>query len=157
MAIRVLITGGTIDGIDYIDEKRKKTIIPEMLILGRISEEYSTEVICLKDSRFLNKEDLDLLLQRCLSCHESKIIVTHGTITMANSAKFLGKARMDKTIVLVGAEIFGDRDGSDALFNLGMAFSAVQLLPPGVYVTMNGKIFSWESVKKDAAGYFHEQ
>lgn len=157
MAIRVLMTGGTIDGIDYIDEKRKKSIIPDLLNLCRISEEYCTETISLKDSRFLNHEDLDLLLKRCRSCPEKKIIITHGTITMAASAKLLGKEHLDKTIVLVGSEIFGDRDGSDALFNLGMAFSAVQLLPFGVYVTMNGKIFSWESVKKDDAGYFHEE
>ena len=81
------------------------------------------------------------------------IIITHGTWILPKTAKFLGRKNLPKTIVLVGAIIPVNKKNSDALFNLGAAFTAVQTLPKGVYVTMNGKIFSWENVKKEK-GYF---
>ncbi len=70
-------------------------------------------------------------------------------MTMLDMAKYLGKKNIPKTIILLGAAIPFNKEKSDALFNVGAAFSAVQLLPHGVYLTMNGKIFSWENVKKN--------
>lgn len=80
---------------------------------------------------------------------EEKIIISHGTDTMQEIAQLLGKNIKDKTIVLLGAMIPYNQKKSDSLFNLGCAVSAVQTLPKGVYITMNGKIFSWDNVKKN--------
>lgn len=77
-------------------------------------------------------------------------------MTMPITAKYLGKKNLKKTIVLLGAAIPGTKKNSDALFNIGAAFSAVQLLPDGVYITMNGKIFSWKNVKKNLTTGFFE-
>jgi len=86
------------------------------------------------------------------------MIVTHGTDTMVDTARFLGHPIKDKTVVLVGAMIPYAFGASDALFNLGCAFSAVQVLHPGVYITMNGKIFQWDNVRKNKeSGEFEER
>ena len=88
-------------------------------------------------------------MQSCKDCTEDKIIITHGTDTMSETAQILGKVIEDKTIVLLGAMVPFNQPKSDALFNLGCAISAVQFLPKGVYITMNGKIFSWDNVRKN--------
>jgi len=88
-------------------------------------------------------------LQSCKNCSEDKIVITHGTDTMPETAKVLGKNIKDKTIVLLGSMIPYSFGGSDALFNLGCAISAVQILPKGVYITMNGKIFPYDNVRKN--------
>ena|SRR3989344_4043193 len=162
MAIRVLITGGTIDNLEYDSEdkapKNQKSIIPDLLKKSRIGLNYSVEEIIFKDSRFVNEGDRELLFQKCKKCQEDKIIITHGTMTMPLTAKYLGQKKLKKTIVLLGAAIPGNKENSDALFNLGLAFSAIQLLPKGVYITMNGKIFSWDNVKKNLdTGFFEKE
>ncbi len=160
MAIKVFITGGTIDDLDYDKEEKtqrnKKTIIPGLLKKSRISLNYKIEIVCFKDSRFVNNSDRKLLLKKCRLCHEEKIVITHGTITMPTTAKYLGKHKLAKTIVLLGSAIPGNKENSDALFNIGLAFASVQLLPHGVYVTMNGKIFLWDNVKKNLETGFFE-
>ncbi len=78
-----------------------------------------------------------------------QIIITHGTDTMVQTARLLGEAQLDKTIVLTGAMIPYSVFNSDALFNLGCSVSAVQLLPAGVYIVMNGRVFPWDNVQKD--------
>jgi len=162
MVIRVLITGGTIDNLEYDSEdkapKNQKSIIPDLLKKSRIGLNYSVEEIIFKDSRFVNEGDRELLFQKCKKCQEDKIIITHGTMTMPLTAKYLGQKKLKKTIVLLGAAIPGNKENSDALFNLGLAFSAIQLLPKGVYITMNGKIFSWDNVKKNLdTGFFEKE
>ena len=97
----------------------------------------------------MTDEDREKILQSCKDCEEDKIIITHGTDTMVETAQVLGKNIKDKTIVLVGAMIPYNQEKSDALFNLGCAVSAVQILPKGVYIAMNGKIFSWDNVRKN--------
>lgn len=159
MAIKVFVMGGTIDNLEYTSEdkapKKQKTIIPNLLKKSRISLDYSVEEVCFKDSKFVNGNDMDLLLKKCKDCQEEKIIVTHGTMTMLVTAKYLGRNKLSKTIVLLGAAIPGNKENSDALFNLGLAFASVQLLPHGVYITMNGKIFLWDNVKKNLdTGFF---
>lgn len=152
MIIKLLITGGTID-CKKIEEKDKyifeKTHLPEMLKQGRCKIDIDSHVIMLKDSIHMTDEDREKILQNCKDCEEDKIIITHGTDTMVETAQVLGKNIKNKTIVLLGAMIPYNQNNSDALFNLGCAVSAVQSLPKGVYITMNGKIFSWDNVRKN--------
>ncbi|MBI2523245.1 asparaginase [Candidatus Woesearchaeota archaeon] len=162
MAIKVFIIGGTIDNLEYNSKdkapKNQKSIIPQLLRQSRITVEYNVEKIIFKDSKFVTDEDRELILQKCKKCKEEKIIITHGTTTMPDTAKYLGQNNIPKTIVLLGAAISGNKPNSDALFNMGFAFSSVQLLPKGVYVAMNGKIFSWQNVKKNLdTGFFEEE
>jgi L-asparaginase len=102
-------------------------------------------------------EDRKEILKRCIECMENKIIVTHGTDTMVETARALGDNVRGKTVILVGAMIPYAFGASDALFNLGFAFSAVQAVQQGVYITMNGKIFHWDNVRKNKkSGEFEE-
>jgi len=160
--IKIIITGGTIDDLNYENEKNApvnhKSLIPDLLKQSRIIPEYDYEIIMQKDSRVVTDKDREVILDKCKKSKETKIIVTYGTYTMPGTAKYLGKANLNKTIVLFGAHIPANKEKSDALFNLGTAFVAVQLLPIGVYVLMNGKVFNWDNVKKDfPTGYFQEE
>lgn len=159
MAVKILTTGGTIGGLEYASEKdepkNKKSLIPGLLKQARISPDCGIEEVCFKDSRFFDDKDREMLLDRCKKCREQKIVITHGTRTMTSTAKYLGEKKLPKTIVLTGSMVLGDEENSDALFNLGAALTAVQLLPPNVYIAMNGKIFLWDNVRKNTgAGRF---
>jgi L-asparaginase len=77
------------------------------------------------------------------------VLITHGTDTMCVTAAHLAQAKLEKTIVLTGAMVPYAFGNSDSLFNFGTAFTAVQVLPPGVYITMNGRIFTWDHVRKN--------
>ncbi len=89
------------------------------------------------------------ILASCRSAPEQRIVVIHGTDTMALTARVLGEAALSKTVVLTGAMIPFAIQGSDALYNLGFACAAAQLLSPGVYIAMNGTIFAWDNVRKN--------
>jgi L-asparaginase len=159
-SIRILITGGTIDK-EYNPLRGELTFskshLSNMLDQVRCRVRFILEEIMLKDSLEMRGEDREEILKRCTNCSENNVVVTHGTDTMVETARFLGKNLKGKTLVLVGAMIPYAFGASDALFNLGCAFSAVQTLPPGVYVTMNGKIFSWNNVRKNReSGEFEE-
>jgi L-asparaginase len=105
----------------------------------------------------MQDENRRSVLEACTRAAERRIIITHGTDTMAETARLIGTAKLDKTIVLTGAMIPYKILDSDALFNFGTAFSAVQLLPSGVYIAMNGRIFDWDKVRKNKAqGIFEE-
>lgn len=153
MAIKCIIAGGTIDDVGYKlpknAPKNHKSLIPGLLKQARVMFEYSIDEFLQKDSRHINDNNRHLIYQKCLECKEDKIIITHGTITLSATAKYLGRKDIPKTIVLLGAVVPANKQKSDALFNIGAAISAVQLLPHGVYATMNGKIFSWDIVKKN--------
>lgn len=153
MQITILITGGTIDNLEYEKKenapKNQHSLIPSLIKQARITEVIVTKIVCFKDSKFINDSDRELILQECKGSSSNKIIITHGTMTMPETAKYLGKHNLTKTIVLFGAAIPSNEDNSDALFNLGLAFSAVKTLSHGVYVTMNGKIFNFDEVKKN--------
>lgn len=126
-----------------------------MLKRGKVvKKDYSIEILMQKDSRAITEEDRKLIFQKCLKTKEKRIIVTHGTYTMVQTARYLGKSKLAKTIVLVGSFVFGDKKNSDALFNLGAAVNAVQLLPEGVYIVMNGEIFTWDNVRHLNSGRF---
>ena len=158
MAIRIFVTGGTFDK-EY-DELHgrlyfKDTHVNEMLALGRSRVEVSVRTLMMVDSLEMVDADRDLIVSNCRQCPESRIVITHGTDTMVETAGVLAQAALGKTIVLTGAMIPYAFGSSDGLFNLGSALSFAQVLPPGVYVAMNGTAFAWDQVRKNAkTGYF---
>jgi len=152
MMIRVLVTGGTFDK-EY-DELQgrlyfKDTHLPEMLRLGRCRVAVEIETIMLMDSLNMTGGDRDRIAERCRNSPESRIVITHGTDTMVETAAVLAGAIRDKTIVLTGAMVPYAFGSSDGLFNLGSAISYVQSLPPGIYIAMNGTHFEWHNVRKN--------
>jgi len=99
----------------------------------------------------MRDDDRHVLAERCRTCDESRIVITHGTDTMVETAGAIAGAVTGKTIVLTGAMVPYAFGSSDGLFNLGSALSFVQVLPPGVYVAMNGTHFAWDAVRKNRA------
>jgi L-asparaginase len=158
--IRLLVTGGTFDkDYDEIDGTLffKETHVAEMLRLGRCRVDVAIETVMLIDSLQMSAADRARVAERCRSCPETEIVVTHGTDTMVETAAVLAAHAPGKTIVLTGAMIPYAFGSSDGLFNLGSALSFVQLLPPGVYVAMNGTHFPWNHVRKNRAEGFFER
>ena len=160
MAIKLLITGGTFDK-DY-DELTGKlyfhdTHVHEMLKLGRCRLETRVRTVMMVDSLEMSDSDREIVKGVCEKSEEDQIVITHGTDTMAETARALAAAEIDKTIVLTGAMIPYAFGSSDGLFNLGSALSFVQVLAPGVYVAMNGRCFAWDNVRKNRqTGMFEE-
>jgi L-asparaginase len=158
--IRVFVTGGTFDK-DY-DEIGGQlhfhdTHLPEMLRLGRCRVALTVRTLMMVDSLEMTDADRALIADNCRRCKEPRIVVTHGTDTMVETARALAEAGIAKTIVLTGAMIPFAFGSSDGLFNLGSALSFAQVLPPGVYVAMNGRYFTWNAVRKNReTGWFEE-
>jgi L-asparaginase len=156
--IRILATGGTFDK-EYNELTGelffKHTHIGDMLRLGRCHLELEVETVMMIDSLQMTDADRDLILRRCQEAAESRIVITHGTDTMEQTAAVLGPRVAGKTIVLTGAMVPYTFGSSDGMFNLGTALAFVQTLGPGVYVAMNGRCFLWDSVRKNRqAGVF---
>ena len=160
MAIKILITGGTFDKeYDELSGKLffKDTHLPEILKLGRSNLPVSVRTLMMIDSLEMTDADRDIIISHCQQCSENRIVITHGTDTMDQTARRLGEANLDKTIVLTGAMIPYKFGSSDGLFNMGSALAFVQTLPKGVYVVMNGRYFNWNNVRKNkASGIFEE-
>jgi L-asparaginase len=160
MPIRLFITGGTFDKTyDEISGRLlfKDTHAHEMLRLGRCRLEVSVRTLMMIDSLEMSDADRRLILENCRGAAEERIVVTHGTDTMVETARVLGEAGLPKTVVLTGAMVPYAFGSSDGLFNLGSALSFVQTLPHGVYVAMNGHCFAWDDVAKNrAAGVFEK-
>jgi L-asparaginase len=161
--IRILVTGGTFDK-QYNELAGAlafgETHVPEMLRLGRSRVEVAVETLMMKDSLDMSDLDRAAIVARCRTCPEPRIVVTHGTDTMVETAAALGgafAAADGKTIVLTGAMVPYAFGSSDGMFNLGSALSFAQALPPGVYVAMNGRCFGWNGVAKNrSTGTFEE-
>jgi L-asparaginase len=152
MRALVVVTGGTFDK-EY-DEilgtlSFGKTHLPEMLKLGRCLLKTRVTRLMMKDSLHMTMADRRKILSACRRARESRIVITHGTDTMAETAAVLGRGLTGKTVVLTGAMRPYRFGSSDGLFNLGSALSFAQALTPGVYVAMNGLVFAWDDVKKD--------
>ena len=147
MQIRLFITGGTFDK-EYNELNGKlffeDTHVPEMLDLGRCKLDVNIRTLMMIDSLEMSDEDRDIIAHNCVQCEEEKIVITHGTDTMVETAKILAEKITDKTIVLTGAMIPYKFGSSDGLFNLGAALAYVQTLPTGIYIVMNGKYFNWK-------------
>jgi L-asparaginase len=160
MTIRILITGGTFDK-EY-DERNgqlffKDTHVAEMLRLGRCRVEATIRTVMLMDSLEMTEADRALIAHHCAHAQENRILVTHGTDTMVETAAAIADAVSEKTVVLTGAMIPYAFGSSDGLFNLGSALSFAQILPAGVYIAMNGKWFPWNRVRKNRErGEFEE-
>ncbi len=152
MKIKIFVTGGTFDKVyDKIEGKLlfKETLISEMLTSGRCILDADVNTLMLIDSFEMTEADRNLILKNCENAKEEKIVITHGTDTMVETARVLAKYIKNKTIVLTGAMIPIRFGSSDGFFNLGCALAFVQTLPHGVYISMNGKYFQWDNVKKN--------
>ena len=158
--IRIIVTGGTFD--KTYDEIRGRlsfadTHLPEMLRLGRARVDVSIETLMMIDSLEMTDADRARIVRSCEASAERQIVITHGTDTMVETAAALAAGVSGKTIVLTGAMIPYAFGSSDGLFNLGSALSFVQVLPPGVYIAMNGQQFAWNRVRKNReTGVFEE-
>ncbi len=160
MAVLILVTGGTFDKeYNELDGTLffQNTHVNEMLQLGRNKVEVKIKTIMLIDSLEMTNVHRQLIVDECKKSKEDKIVITHGTDTMEITAKVLGKAGLQKTIVLTGAMVPYKFGSSDGLFNLGSALAFVQVLPFGVYISMNGRYFTWNNVRKNRrTGIFEE-
>jgi len=160
MGIRIFITGGTFDkeyneltGQLYF----KDSHLPEMLELGRNLVPVEIRTLMMVDSLEMSADDRNLIAEHCIKSPEDKIIITHGTDTMAQTAKVIAEKTKNKTIVLTGAMVPYKFGSSDGLFNLGSAMAFVQTLATGVYVVMNGRYFNANNVRKNKEnGEFEE-
>jgi L-asparaginase len=159
MAIRILVTGGTFDKeYDELTGRLffKDTHVQEMLQRGRCRVDVAVETVMMIDSLDLDERGRAVIVARCRDAAEARIVITHGTDTMVETARALAAANLStKTIVLTGAMVPYAFGSSDGLFNLGSALSFAQVLPPGVYLAMNGRHFCWDRVRKNRqAGVF---
>jgi len=151
MSILILTTGGTIDKI-YFDALSEfqvgETQIGRLLQLGRVKMPVELRELMRKDSLELDDADRATIREAVAGASQDRIIITHGTDTMTDTAAALAGIK-DKAIVLVGALAPARFTESDAPFNLGMAFATAQVAAPGVYITMNGTVFAADKVVKD--------
>jgi L-asparaginase len=152
--IRIFVTGGTFDktydeihgALAFAD-----THLPEMLRLGRSRVEVTVRTLMMVDSLDMTAADRELIVRNCEQCEEPRIVITHGTDTMVETAGALAASAWlrTKTVVLTGAMIPYAFGSSDGLFNLGSALSFAQVLPAGVFIAMNGQHFEWNNVRKN--------
>jgi len=160
--IQVFVTGGTFDKeYNYITGELyfKDTHLKEMFDRGRCEVDIDIKTLMMVDSLSMRDEDLAIISYNCLKTPNNRIIITHGTDRMVETARVLAEAQIEgKTIVLTGAMIpYAFGNSSDGFFNLGSALAFVQVLPPGVYVVMNGRYFHWNRVRKNRQlGSFEE-
>lgn len=159
--IQIFITGGTFDKeYNYITGELffKDTHLPSMLERGRCTIDTNVKTIMMMDSLKMTNEDRLLILNQCKESETDKIIITHGTDTIVETAHFLAKENLEKTIILTGAMVpYAFGNSSDGFFNLGSALAFVQTLPQGVFVVMNGRYFNFDGVKKNRqTGNFEE-
>jgi len=160
MSIRIFVTGGTFDkeyneinGSLYF----KDTHLKEMLNLGRCKVSIEIRTLMMMDSVDMTDDDRENIALNCFKSNYDKIIVTHGTDTIVETAGVIAGKVMDKTIILTGAMIPYKFGSSDGLFNLGAAIAFVQSLPHGVYIAMNGRYFAWDNCRKNKRiGEFEE-
>jgi L-asparaginase len=149
--ISILTTGGTIDKV-YFDAKSDfeigDTLLPELLAEANIHNGYSLRELVRKDSLEMTDEDREVIAGAISQTSAERILITHGTDTMTQTAQAL-KGVTGKTIVLFGAMQPARMRRSDAIFNLGFAWAAVSLLPEGVYIAMNGEVFEAGAVRKN--------
>ena len=158
--IKIFITGGTFDkSYDYINGKLffEKTHLPEMIKRSKCRLDIEIETIVMKDSLDLTTKDVSMIVDSCKNEKSNRIIITHGTDTITNTAKLISNQKLiDKTIILTGAMIpYAFGSSSDGFFNLGSALSFVQTLKNGVYISINGQYFDFDKVRKNIdKGYF---
>lgn len=158
--IKVFVTGGTFDK-EYNELTAelifKDSHLPEMLALGRCRLNIDIRTLMMIDSLDMTDADRETIAHNCLKTKEDKIVITHGTDTMVETARVIANKIKDKTVVLTGAMVPYKFGSSDGMFNLGSAFAFVQALPQGVYIAMNGRYFTHDNVQKNKKkGEFEE-
>ncbi|MCC5840469.1 MAG: asparaginase [Opitutales bacterium] len=150
-SIAIFTTGGTIDKI-YFDELSAFQVgspqIGEVLKHAHVNFTFRAHPLMRKDSLEITAEDRAEIAAAIRACPEQRILITHGTDTMVETACTLG-SQSEKTVVLTGSLTPARFRESDAIFNIGFAAAAVQILPPGVYITMNGTVFPLPDVRKN--------
>ncbi|MEM1319576.1 MAG: asparaginase domain-containing protein [Bacteroidota bacterium] len=160
--IQVFITGGTFDKeYNFITGELyfKDTHLKEMFERGRSTMDIDIKTLMMVDSLEMTEEDRQIILHNCRRTPSDQILLTHGTDRMVATAKVLAAANIpNKTIVLTGAMVpYAFGTSSDGFFNLGSALAFVQILPPGIYIVMNGRYFNWDNVRKNRkTGNFEE-
>ena len=150
--IKIFSTGGTFDKeFNEITGELffKKTQLYELLELGRSKLDVKIETLMMVDSLNMSNTERQYIVDKCKNEKTNNIIITHGTDTMVKTAELIANQITDKTIILTGAMIPIKFGSSDGLFNLGSAMSFVQVLEPGVYITMNGRYFNYDNVRKN--------
>ena len=160
--IQILITGGTFDkSYNHIsgDLFFEKTHIPEMLERSKCRLNVDVKTLMMIDSLEMTKKDIEKIIEECKKTKSSRIVITHGTDTMVNTAEKIAEKIKNKTIVLTGAMIpYAFGSSSDGFFNLGSALSFVQTLKNGVYIAINGQYFAYDKVEKNKLkGYFEKK
>lgn len=160
MAIRIFITGGTFDK-EYNELTGelffKDTHMSDLLEMGRNKVKVEIRTLMMIDSLQMTDHDRELIVHQCNNCEETRIVITHGTDTMAETAEVIAQKVKDKTVILTGAMIPIKFGSSDGLFNLGSALAFAQTLTAGVYVAMNGRYFHSNNVRKNKqTGRFEE-
>ena len=153
--IQVFTTGGTIDKV-YFDAQSDfevgDPLVAEILHTSGARLPFEVETLLRKDSLDITEEDRRAVAGRIAECGAERVLVTHGTDTMAETARAAADALgrdSTKTVVFVGSLTPARFRETDAEFNVGFAWAALQMLPPGVYVAMNGKVFGARSVQKN--------
>ena len=160
--IQLFVTGGTFDKeYNFITGELffRNTHLNEMLERGRSTLEVDIKTLMMVDSLDMANVDREIIAHNCYKSKYDKIVITHGTDTLVETATYLAKKEMDKkTIVIFGAMIpYAFGSSSDGFFNLGSALAFVQVLSPGVYVAMNGRFYDWDKVRKNRkTGFFEE-
>ena len=137
----------------------KDTHLKEMFTRGRCTANVDIKTLMMIDSLEMAKADQEIIAHNCRRTIAKEIVITHGTDTMVETAKYLAKENIrGKTIILMGAMIpYAFGDSSDGFFNLGSALAFAQALSSGVYVAMNGRYFKWDNVRKNReTGFFEE-
>jgi L-asparaginase len=157
--IQVFVTGGTFDKeYNYITGELyfKDTHLKDMFDRGRCTLNIDVKTLMMLDSLEMSDADREIIVYSSKHTPADKILITHGTDRMVQTAAVLANANLGKTIVLTGAMVpYAFGTSSDGFFNLGAALAFVQVLDPGVYISMNGRFFHWNEVQKDTTnGYF---
>ena len=159
MKIKFITTGGTIDKV-YFDAKSEYEVGPpqvtDLLREANVTFEHQIESVLHKDSLDLTDADRELIRKKVAADSAARIIITHGTDTMIQTARAL-QSVTGKTIVLTGSMQPARFAVTDAAFNLGVAVAAAQTLPPGIYIAMNGRIFDPQRSRKNVASHCFEE
>jgi L-asparaginase len=159
MHIHIITTGGTIDKV-YFDAKSEYQVgspqVTEILREANVTFDFTLELVLRKDSLDLTATDRALIRERVAAAPAPRVLVTHGTDTMVETARALRDVP-GKTIVLTGSMQPARFRNTDAAFNVGVAVGAVQCLPPGVYLAMNGRVFDPRRVRKNPERFAFEE
>ena len=159
--IDIFITGGTFDkDYDFVKGSLffKDTHLPTMLERGRSTLSVDIRTLMMVDSLDMTQEDRELIAYQCQKSDAEGILITHGTDTMVETARYLAAKNIDNTIVITGALVpYAFGGSSDGFFNLGAALAFAQTLEKGVYIVMNGRYFEWDKVRKNrSTGFFED-